>query len=110
MSLLESHEFEHARQVSRVRLKLYRYRPPPADRVAGMPDQEGFLLTEERVGTTVVVATLGFFLDEIEARARLRQRAEELARQGYGTSTGPALRPSLPPGALVAGERADKPA
>jgi hypothetical protein len=110
LSLLESQELEHARQASRVRLKLYRYLPPPEELPAGMAAQEGFLLTEERVGTAVVVSTLGFFADEGAARSRMRQRAEELARQGYGPPTGPPLRPSLPPGALAASERARKPA
>jgi hypothetical protein len=102
LSLLESQELEHPRQASRVRLKLYRYAPAAEERVAGMqPDREGFLLTEERTGTTVVVASLGFFTEEAEARARLRQRAEELARQGYGPPTGPPQHTSLPLGALA---------
>jgi len=109
LSLLESQELEHPRQASRVRLKLYRYVPPSEERVAGMlPDQEGFMLTEERMGTTTVVASLGFFADEAAAQARLRQRAEELARQGYGPPVGPPLRPSFPRGAL-ASERAVEP-
>jgi hypothetical protein len=104
---IASQEFEHPRQASRVRLNLYRYLAPPEERVTGMlPHQEGFLLTEERAGTTTVVASLGFFAGEAEARARLQERAEELARQGYGAPVTPPLHPSLPPGPLAAFETA----
>jgi hypothetical protein len=102
-----THEFEHPRQASRVRLNLYRYLPPPEERVEGMlPEQEGVLLTEERVGTTTVVASLGFFAGEAEGRARFQERAEELTRQGYGNPVTPPLHPSLPPGPLSASETA----
>jgi hypothetical protein len=105
---IEQQELEHPRQTSRVRLNLYRYQPPPEERVSGMlPHQEGFLLTEDRIGTTVVVASLGFFAGEAEARAHLRQRASELAAQGYGPPVTPAPRPSLPVGALVASDPDD---
>ena len=102
---LEQLELEHPRQASRVRLNLYRYTPPPDERVAGMmPHREGFLLTEDRAGTTTVVASLGFFADEAEARARMGERAEELRRQGYGAPVTPAPRPSFPPGSLAAAD------
>jgi hypothetical protein len=100
-------ELEHPRQASRVRLNLYRYAPPPEERVAGMmPHQEGFLLTEDRSGTTTVVASLGFFAQEAEARSRMRERAEELRRQGYGAPVTPPPRPSFPLGSLAASETA----
>ena len=105
--VIAQQEFEHPRQASRVRLNLYRYAPPPEERVEGMlPQEAGFLLTEERVGTTTVVASLGFFADDTPARARFQERAEELARQGYGTPVTPPLHPSLPPGPLSASETA----
>ena len=100
---IDQQELEHPRQASRVRLNLYRYEPPAEERVAGMlPHQSGFLLTEERAGTTTVVSSLGFFAEEDSARARLRQRAEELAGQGYVAPAGPALHGSLPLGSLAA--------
>ena len=105
---LEQKELEHPRQTSRVRLNLYRYAPAPEERVAGMmPHQDGFLLTEERIGTTVVVASLGFFAGEAEARTRMQQRLDELAAQGYGPPVTPAPRPSIPAGALEASDPED---
>ena len=105
---IDQQELEHPRQTSRVRLNLYRYQPPAEERVAGMlPLQEGYLLTEERIGTRVVVASLGFFAGEAQARARMRERAGELAQQGYGPPVTPAPRPSIPAGALVASDPDD---
>jgi hypothetical protein len=105
---IDQQELEHPRQTSRVRLNLYRYLPPAEERVAGMlPHQEGYLLTEDRIGTTVVVASRGFFAGEAEARARMKERADELAAQGYGPPVTPAPRPSIPAGALVASDPED---
>lgn len=82
--LLAEQELEHPTQVSRLRLKLYRYEPSGAETVTGLlPRQGGFHLTEERVSTATVVASLGFFASESPARQRMAERAEELARQGY---------------------------
>ncbi|HET8645471.1 MAG TPA: hypothetical protein VFO85_08300, partial [Vicinamibacteria bacterium] len=98
-------EFAHPRQVSRLRLNLYRYAPPAEARVAGLlPVQEGYHLTEERVSSTPVVASLGFFAEEAAARERFARRAEELARQGWGPATEPLLAPSIPPGSLDGAE------
>ena len=85
--LLTAQEYEHPTQASRLRLKLYHYTPPPQESVAGLlPDQPGYQLTEERVGTTTVVAGLGLFASEDQARERLAQRAHELAAQGWSLS------------------------
>jgi hypothetical protein len=98
-------DYEHPTQASRARLNVYRYQPAAEERVSGMlPRQDGFLLTEERVGTTTVVSTLGFYPVEAEARARMQTRAAELARQGWRAATTPGPVPSVPPGALVASE------
>jgi len=67
---IERKEFAHPVQASRVRLNVFQ-----------QPD--GFLVTEERIGTVTVVATLGFFDTAEAALARLRLRAEELERQRY---------------------------
>jgi hypothetical protein len=104
MRLLQQ-EYQHPTQVSRLRLNLYRYAPPSEERVAGMmPDQDGFHLTEDRVGAGTVVASLGFFAEEQQARETFTRRAEELARQGWRPAATPAPQPSLPPGALVGSE------
>ena len=98
-------ELEHPTQASRVRLDVYRYEPPSGDAVPGMlPEREGFLVTEDRIGSVTVVASLGFFAQEAQARERLAQRAQELARQGWRPSERPMRGPSIPPGALVASE------
>lgn len=78
----------HPSQASRVRLRVFHRQPEPA--VAGMgPDQPGFLVTEERIGSRTVVSTLGFLPTREEALARVRSRAGELAQQRY--------RPAPPP-------------
>jgi hypothetical protein len=88
--LLAHQELDHPTQVSRLRLKLYRYEPSGQPAVTGLlPPQAGFTLTEERVGTATVVNSLGFFASEEEGRRRLEQRAAELARQGYRPAPAP---------------------
>lgn len=78
----------HPTQASRVRLRVFEKPPEPI--VAGMgPDQAGFLVTEERIGSRTVVNTLGFLPTKEEALARMRARAGELAQQRY--------RPPVPP-------------
>ena len=82
--LLRREEFDHPTQVSRVRLNLFE-QPGSADGpVTGMlPVEKGYLLTEDRIGSNTVVATLGFFTDRGEALARFEQRARELLAQSY---------------------------
>ncbi len=43
----------------------------------------GYLVTEQRRGTTTVFSTLGLLDTREAAAARVRQRADELAGQGY---------------------------
>jgi hypothetical protein len=94
-------DYQHPTQASGLRLNLYRYAPPAGDGVPGMlPRQDGFLLTEERIGSGAVVSTLGFFADEAPARAALDRRAEALARQGWRAAAEPLALPSFPPGGL----------
>jgi hypothetical protein len=47
------------------------------------PPRAGFLVTEDRVGTVTVVATLGFFPAREEAMAAADARARELLAQSY---------------------------
>lgn len=98
-------EYEHPTQVTRLRLNLFRYAPPAEQAVAGMlPAQEGYHVTEDRIGAGTVVASLGFFADEGQARERFARRAVELGGQGWRPATTPAPQPSIPPGALVISE------
>ena len=69
MKLLEQ-TLAHPTQASLVRLNVF-----------ALP--EGHLVTEERIGTTTVVATLGLFDDRDAALARARSRAAELEAQRY---------------------------
>jgi hypothetical protein len=62
----------HPTQASRARLNVFE-----------LP--EGFLVTEERIGTTTVVATLGLFEARDVALTRARARAAELEAQRYRT-------------------------
>jgi hypothetical protein len=79
----------HPTQASRVRLRVFER--PPEETVAGMgPDRPGYLVTEERIGSRTIVSTLGFLSTRDEALTRLRERAEELARQRYRPPSAPA--------------------
>jgi hypothetical protein len=62
--------FEHPIQASRVRLTVFE-------------QPEGYLVTEERIGTVTVVATLGLFDEREAALARARMRAHDLQAQQY---------------------------
>lgn len=80
--MLFREEFEHPSQASRVRLNIYDYQPEA--QVAGMgPREPGFLVTEDRVGTTTVVSSLGYFPKQEDAYATVRARARELQAQRY---------------------------
>ncbi|HXB57736.1 MAG TPA: hypothetical protein VN461_23445 [Vicinamibacteria bacterium] len=64
-------EYEHPTQVGRVGLSVFEQ------------PGEGFLVTEERGGTTTVVKTLGLFERREQARERVRAREAELQAQRY---------------------------
>ena len=99
--LILQQDYSHPTQASGLRLALFKYAPAAEERVAGMlPAQEGFLLTEARIGSGAVVKTLGFFTDEAEARAALARHEEALAGQGWRKAEEPLPRPSFPPGGL----------
>jgi hypothetical protein len=77
-------ELEHPTQASRVALNLYEV--PPAANPPGIDtasENGGFLVTEERIGTTTVVGSLGLFDTREAALQRFRRRAEELKLQRY---------------------------
>jgi hypothetical protein len=80
--IVEERAFQHPQQVSRVRLVAYD-KPAGLSHVDGMPDDAGFLVTEEWWGAGKVVKTLGFFADRAAALRRLADRAKELERQSY---------------------------
>jgi hypothetical protein len=63
--------FTHPTQAGRVRLRIYQ------------PETGGFLVTEERQGSTTVVTTLGLFDSREAAQARVEERSRSLARQRY---------------------------
>ena len=67
---IQQETFEHPTQASRVRLTVFEH-------------PEGYLVTEERIGTVTVVATLGLFDDREAARARAQTRARDLEAQQY---------------------------
>jgi hypothetical protein len=80
-------ELQHPTQASRVRLNVFEVPPPP--RVYGMQALAAkghYLVTEDRIGTTTVVATLGTFAGRDEALARVRGRADELKLQHYASA------------------------
>lgn len=83
MPVLEE-RYEHPTQASRVRLAVFERPPGPNPPGIDTPSEGGgYLVTEERIGTVTVVATLGFYDAREAAVARLRERARDLERQLY---------------------------
>jgi hypothetical protein len=80
--IVEERVYQHPHQASQVRLVVYE-KPAGLSHVEGMPDDAGYLITEEWHGVGKVVKTLGFFPDRAAALARLAARAQELERQLY---------------------------
>jgi hypothetical protein len=82
--LILSETYEHPTQVSRARINVYEEPPTPNPPGIDTPTTGGgYLVTEERIGTTKVIATLGFFDRKEDALARARRRADELKAQLY---------------------------
>ena len=80
--IVEERVYQHPHQASVVRLVVYQT-AAGTSRVEGMPDDAGYLVTEEWRGAGKVVKTLGFFPDRPAALALLAARAQELERQLY---------------------------
>jgi hypothetical protein len=82
--LIFQETLEHPTQASLVRIKVYEEPPMPNPPGIDLPmTLGGYLVTEERSGTTKVIATLGFFDGKEEALTRARRRVEELKAQLY---------------------------
>jgi hypothetical protein len=82
--LILSETFEHPTQASLVRMNVYEEPPTPNSPGIDTPTTGGgYLVTEERIGTTKVIATLGFFDHKDDALARVGRRIEELKSQLY---------------------------
>lgn len=67
-AFLHAEEYHHPTRVDRVRLALYQ-------------QPGGFLVIQERLGESTVVATLGALPSRSEAEALLQQRARQLQAQ-----------------------------
>lgn len=67
---LHCEEYRHPTRVDLVRLALYE-------------QPGGFLVTQERVGSATVIATLGSFAARADADALLRRRASQLEAQRF---------------------------
>jgi hypothetical protein len=80
--IVEERVYRHPHQASQVRLVVYQTTAGQS-RVEGMPDDAGYLATEEWRGVGKVVKTLGFFPDRPAALDLLSARAQELERQLY---------------------------
>ena len=82
---IHQEELKHPTQASRIRLNVYELAAPPAP-VYGMDAliRSGrHLVTEDRIGTTTVVATLGNYPTREAALARLNERVTELQAQQW---------------------------
>lgn len=82
---IHTEELQHPTQASLVRLNVYELNASPAP-VHGMDallKHGRYLVTEDRVGTSTVVATIGSFATREEALERARRRAAELEAQKY---------------------------
>ena len=80
--VVQERTFQHPQQASLVRLVVYE-QPAATSAVEGMPDEAGFLVTEEWRGAGSVVKTLGFYPDRPAALDRFARRAKELEQQRY---------------------------
>jgi hypothetical protein len=80
--VIEQRTFQHPQQASLVRLAVYETAGGTSG-VQGMPDDPGYLVTEEWHGVSKVVKTLGFEKDRAQAVERLAGRARELELQHY---------------------------
>jgi hypothetical protein len=80
--IVQERVYQHPHQPSEVRLVVYET-AAGASRVEGMPDDAGYLVTEEWRGAGKVVKTLGFYPDRTAALDLLSARARELAQQLY---------------------------
>ena len=80
--IIEERAYQHPHQPSLVRLVVYET-PGGQSRVEGLPDDAGYLVTEEWLGVSKVVKTLGFYPDQPSAQHRLAERARELESQLY---------------------------
>jgi hypothetical protein len=78
--IVQERVYHHPTQASQVRLVAYQT-AAGASAVEGMPDDAGYLVTEEWRGAGKVVKTLGFYPDRTAALDRLAARAQELERQ-----------------------------
>jgi hypothetical protein len=82
--LLLQETFQHPTQASRVRINVYEEPPMPNPPGIDTPTTGGgYLVTEERIGTTKVIATLGFFDRKEDALVKAQRRIEELKAQLY---------------------------
>jgi hypothetical protein len=82
---IQQETLQHPTQASLVRLNVFEMKAPPAP-VYGMDTlmRSGrFLVTEDRIGTTTVVATIGSFATREQAQERVRRRVDELLAQRY---------------------------
>jgi hypothetical protein len=80
--IVEERVYQHPHQASLIRLVVYET-PGGTSPVEGLPDDAGYLVTEEWRGVGKVVKTLGFYPDRTAALERLAARAQELERQLY---------------------------
>ena len=81
---LQRVELEHPTQASRAALNLYEEPPAPNPPGIDTPSENGgYLVTEERIGVTTVISSLGLFDTREAAEQRFRRRAEELRLQRY---------------------------
>jgi hypothetical protein len=80
--VIQERAFQHPQQASQVRLVVYEQAAGTSP-VEGMPDDAGFLVTEEWRGAGTVVKTLGFFPGRAAALDREEARAKELELQRF---------------------------
>jgi hypothetical protein len=80
--IVQERVYQNPHQPSQVRLVVYET-AAGAGRVEGMPDDAGYLVTEEWRGAGKVVKTLGFYPDRAAALDLLSARARELEGQLY---------------------------
>jgi hypothetical protein len=86
---IHQERYEHPTQGSSVFLNVYE-QEVPADSPAAeqaLRGKKGFLVTEDRVGSSRVVSTLGFYDTREDALAAVHARGARLGRQSWRAVT-----------------------
>jgi hypothetical protein len=92
---IQQEEFEHPTQASRVVINVFAIDGDrsPVHGLDAARRGAGFLVTEDRIGVSTVIATLGAFETREQAVAAAEKRGQELLQQRYRPAIAHPLAP-----------------